>query len=81
MDTGSDDRDVPRTGETAERSGAESDAAAVTGRPQPTPEQLARWAEEPCFLEEELKFLLPPIPDWMRKGPRPKSRQRELFGD
>jgi hypothetical protein len=36
-------------------------------------------SEEPCFTKAELKAILPPIPDNMRRGRRPKSPQRELF--
>ena len=80
MDSRSDDRDVSRTSETADGSGPQSDAEAVDSHepdnPTPSPPD---YSDEPCFTEAELKAILPPIPDYMRRGPRPKSPQRELF--
>jgi hypothetical protein len=40
--------------------------------------------DEPCFTEEEFTRLgIFPVPEWMRKPPKLKSRngQRELFDD
>jgi hypothetical protein len=69
-----------RRGQAAGRSGPQGDAAVIKVDHQETAAQSPPdYSDEPCFTEAELKAVLPPIPDYMRRGPRPKSPQRELF--
>jgi len=38
--------------------------------------------EEPCFTEADFyRWGILPVPDWARKPPRPKRKERRLFDD
>jgi hypothetical protein len=75
MDSGSDDCRVPPPSEALDRRGKGPEDPPVNAEVE-TPDE-----GKPYFTERELKRLLPPIPDWMRKPPPLPHHQPNLFED
>ena len=75
MDSGSDDCRVPPPSETTDRRGKGPEDPPVKTEVTTLGEDAA------CFTEHELRRLLPPIPDWMRKPQPLPNQQSNLFED